>query len=162
LKKLVAGISVLVAIFAANTVAAAGPVPDPEYGGRIDDNPDRYIGFDVKGSGGDRVIKNTFIENIPFHGCNDPSDNGPDSGDLDKKVEVKKNGSFDGKHSYDFGITRGGGATGLTYWLKGELDKDLAVGTIRIKLHGTGCDSGERPFKAPKPAKPQPLNPRQG
>ena len=93
-------------------VALGGPPPDPEYGGKIDGKKNHYLGFDVKGSGNDRKIKNGFVTKIKFK-CNNPDDNGSDGGTLEKPVPVKADGSFDKTVQYDFGprCRRAGGPT---------------------------------------------------
>lgn len=136
---------------------AAGP-PAPEYGGEIDKKSDRYFGFDVKGSGGDRKIKNAFAINIPFSGCDDEMQNGEQSGPLEKSVDVKANGSFNETHTYKPAIMpRRGGPPKISYTLKGELDGNKATGTIRIQFKRDGCDTGSRPFKAKSPAPKPPV-----
>jgi hypothetical protein len=128
LTKLIAGVSVLVAILAAHTALAGLSFRDnPEYGGKLDEKNDRYFGFNVRGSGDDRELTKMFLVNIPFHGCDDRERNGEQLGKLRGPVPVAKNGAFDKTRSYDNPVTRRGAATGLTYRVEGKLDGDSAV-----------------------------------
>ena len=152
-------VAVCIGAIALPAVALAGLTPDPEYGGRIDGKKNHYLGFDVKGSGNDRKIKNGFVRNIKLK-CNNPDDNGTEGGTLEKAVPVKPDGSFDKTVQYDFDPPmppRGGGATGIRYRLKGELKGDKASGFIEVELFGTGgCHSGKQDFEVKKPAPPVP------
>lgn len=135
-------------------VAIGGPPPDPEYGGKIENKENRYLGFDVKGSGNDKKISNGFIINLPFK-CNDPMNNEKESGTLEKPIKVKSDGSFDDTKQYDFDSR--GGASGIRYRLKGELDGNKATGFLDVELLGTGgCKSGKQDFKVKKPSPPVP------
>jgi len=136
-------------------VAVAGPEgPDPEYGGRLEDKKNHYFGFDVKGSGAERKIKNGFVINMPFD-CEDDMGDGKQTGELRKAVDVKANGSFDETIKYDLVKTvPRGGPEKLRYRLAGDLDGDKASGFLRIELLGgpNPCDSGKQDFKAKRPA----------
>jgi hypothetical protein len=143
-------------------VALGGPPATPEYGGELEKKDNHYLGFDVKGSGGDRKITNKFAVNVPFK-CEDSDDNGTQSGDLERSVPVKANGSFDETHKYTLRPTvprRGGGGEKLRYRLAGDLDGDKATGFVRIELLSNGpnndCDSGKQHFKVKSPAPPPP------
>ena len=91
-KSLLAGICVGAVVLPA--VALGGPPPNPEYGGKIDKKPNRYIGFDISGQGNNRKLQEMFIVNVPFSGCDDPGDDGRESGSFDKKFAVDENGKF--------------------------------------------------------------------
>ena len=138
-------------------VALGGPPDDPEYGGKVDDKKNHYLGFDVKGSGNNRKIENTFIVNVPFHGCGDAMNNGKQSGFLNKAVNVKNDGSFDETNQFPVLRARGGEPSDVRYRLKGELDGNKASGFIDVDLLGTGgCTSGKQDFKVKKPSPPIP------
>jgi len=159
-KGLMAAISI--GAIALPAVALGGFEQTPEYGGELEKKEDHYLGFDVKGSGGDRKIKNAFGVNVPFK-CEDSSDNGTQSGDLEKSVPVKANGSFDEKVKFTPtpSMPRRGGADEIRYRLAGDLEGDKATGFIRIELLRSGpnndCDSGKQDFKVKKPAPKPPL-----
>jgi hypothetical protein len=142
--------------------ALGGAPPTPEYGGKLEKKENHYLGFDVKSSGGDRKIKNAFAVNVPFK-CEDRSDNGTQSGDLNRAVPVKANGSFDETHKYNLerSAPRRGGAGKIRYWLAGDLEGNKATGFVRIELLRAGpnndCDSGKQKFKVKSPAPEPPL-----
>jgi hypothetical protein len=135
-------------------VAFGGPPLDPEYGGKIDKKQNRYIGFDIKGRGDDRKLQNMFIRNVPFHDCDDPADDGKDGGSFEGKFPIRQGGKFGGTKTDLFNAR--GIASGITYTLKGTLDGNRADGTLKMKLLGTNCRSGEVDWKARKPAPPVP------
>jgi len=135
-------------------IALGGPPPDPEYGGKIDGKPSRYIGFDIKGSGGSKRLVNMFVRNVPFDRCDDPADDGKDGGSFEGKFPIDGNGKFDDTKTDQFDAR--GVATGITYTLKGSLDGSRAQGTLKMKLLGTNCRSGEVDWKARKPSPPVP------
>ena len=47
-----------IALPAVAMALGGGPPRDPEYGGKIDDRKGHYLGFDIKGNGNNRKIKN--------------------------------------------------------------------------------------------------------
>jgi hypothetical protein len=150
--------AICISAVAIPAVALGGPPPDPEYGGKIEGNKNHYLGFDVKGSGGDRKIKNGFITNIRFK-CNNPDNNDTQGGTLEKPIPVKADGSFDKTVNYDFGppMPPRGGAEGIRYRMKGELKGDKASGFIDIELlKSGGCHTGKQDFEVKKPAPPVP------
>ena len=153
--------AICIGVIALPGVAFGGAPPDPEYGGELEKKADHYLGFDVKGSGGDRKIKKTFAVNVPFK-CDDPDDNGTESGTLDKSVAVKGNGSFDETNTFVPmpSARKGGGLKKIRYRLAGDLDGDKATGFVRIELFANGpnndCDSGKQHFKVKRPAPPVP------
>jgi hypothetical protein len=150
--------AICISAVAIPAVALGGPPPDPEYGGKIEGNKNHYLGFDVKGSGGDRKIKNGFITNIRFK-CNNPDNNDTQGGTLDKPIPVQADGSFDKTVHYDFGapMPPRGGAEGIRYRMKGELKGDKASGFIDIELlKSGGCHTGKQDFEVKKPAPPVP------
>ena len=161
LKKLIA--ATCFCAIAIPAVAIGGPPPDPEYGGKLDGKKSRYIGFDVKGKGGDRRITNGFLTNI-YLDCPGSGNDGTQSGGLEKPVDVKANGIFDETKKYDFDPVppprRGDDPTGIKYRLRGDLDGDRAEGTVRVQLLGNDCDSGTVDFVAKKPAPPVPAEDR--
>lgn len=156
-----AGISAVTVCLTISGTAAAGLEDKPEYGGKIDDKKSRYIGFDVTGSGDERRIKNIFVANVRFKDCDDPMNNGEQSGSLEGSANVKPNGNFSKTADYDFSETRGGdgNATGLKYKLEGRLEGKKADGTLRIQVKGNGCDSGKVEWKAKKPSPDPPVGP---
>jgi hypothetical protein len=155
------GLTAAICIGAVALPAAAvgGPMaPDPEYGGKLEDKRNRYVGFDVTGSGGDRKIKNTFVVNMRFD-CQGEMNDGPQSGELSRAVKVKPNGSFDDTITYEpRPVPIRGGPEKIRYRLAGDLQGGRANGFIRIELLGgpTPCDSGKQDFKVKKPAPPPP------
>ena len=142
-------------LFAAGALIAALSAPSalagelPEYGGKIEKDASRYFGFDVKRG----KVQKAFARNLAFKDCDDPEDDGPQSGSFDAKFPVANDGSFGGTAKDIF--TRRGGATGIRYTIKGTIDGNQANGTLKAKLLGTGCRSGEVEWKAKKPA-PEP------
>jgi hypothetical protein len=153
--------AICIGAIAIPAVALGGPMaPDPEYGGKLEDKKNHYLGFDVKGSGDDRRIKNAFVVNMPFD-CQGGMNDGPQSGELDKAVKVRRNGAFDDTIKYQPRPTLPrGGPEKIRYRLAGELNGDKATGFIRIELLGgpNPCDSGKQDFKVKKPA-PTPPDP---
>jgi len=127
---------------------------DPEYGGKIDDKKNRYIGFKIAGKGNDRVLKKMFIVNVPFT-CEDPADSGRDGGFFQGKFEVDRNGRFSGTRKEDF-RRRHGGPSGLEYTLKGKLEGKTAEGTLDTTVLGSNCESGKVEWVAKKPPPPVP------
>lgn len=149
--------AICICAIAMPAVAVAGlEGPDPEYGGRLEDKRNHYLGFDVLGTGDDRRIKNAFVVNMSFD-CEAGKDK--QSGVLRRAVEVKRNGSFDETIKYDFPeMAARGGPKGLRYRLAGDLEGDKATGIIRIELLGGSnpCDSGKQEFRVKRPAPPPP------
>jgi hypothetical protein len=141
----------------ASTVALASAHGlTPEYGGTIEGKSDRYLGFDRTRIDGKDFLTRIFEVNMKFHHCDDPMDDGEESGGLDGKVKVKPDGSFDETKSYNFEPAHKNEATGLTYRLAGQLDGRTAEGIIQIDLKGNGCKSGKQSFEVKKPAPPVP------
>lgn len=162
LKKLT--VTVCACAMAIPAIALGGPMEVPEYGGKLDDKKNHYLGFDVKGSGNDRKIKNVLVVNMTFD-CQGGMNDGPQTGRLDKSIDVKANGSFDETITYKPTVMppRGDGPEKIRYRLAGELDGDKAAGIARIELLGgpIDCDSGKQDFKAKKPS-PEPPDPKGG
>ncbi len=94
-----------------------------------------------------------FIVNVPFHGCDDPADDGKTGGAFDGKFPIGQDGKFAGTKTDQF---RRRGPTGLTYTLRGELDGNRAEGTLKMKLLGTNCKSGKVQWVAKRPSPPVP------
>jgi hypothetical protein len=133
-------------------VALAGPEM-PEYGGKMDKDADRYFGFDLKKG----KVQKSFAVNLKFSHCNDPNDNGSDSGGFDAKFPVANNGDFGGTATDMF--ARRGGPDGIRYTIEGNIDGNQAKGTLKAKLLGIGCKTGEVKWKAQKPAPVPPGTP---
>ena len=156
-KGLMAG-AVCICAIAVPAVAVAGlEGPDPEYGGKLDDKKNHYLGFDVVGTVDDRKIKNAFVVNMAFD-CESGRDK--QSGELRRAVEVKNNGSFDDTVKFDLSkMGPRGGPEKIRYRLAGDLEGDKASGFIRIELLGgpDPCDSGKQDFKVKRPAPEPPL-----
>jgi hypothetical protein len=147
--------AICIGALALPAVALGGPPPDPEYGGKIDGKKSRYIGFDIKGSGNNRTLKNMFIVNVPFHDCDDPADDGKQGGGFEGAFDIDGNGRFGGTETDMFRRHRGT-PTGLKYTLKGKVDGNRAEGSLETKVLGTNCKSGKVEWEAKKPAPPVP------
>jgi hypothetical protein len=162
-KRIYAG--ALAACLAVPAVAfGGGVVSDPDYGGKVEGDPNTYFGFDVVKRNGVKRIKRMFVVNIPF-GCPDAEQDGRQTGDLEGAIKVRADGRFAKTRSYNFGDMRGN-ATGIKYTVRGRLRGDRARGTFNIRLRGSGCYSGTLRFRAKKPApeapKPFPIPIRVG
>ena len=146
----------LIGCLAVPGIGQAGPTPapEPEYGGRIERDPNAFFGFDVVNRNGHRVVTNMFVINIPT-ACFDPGDDRRQTGPLEGSLRVRGGGRFRGTRTNEF-RPRGTIATGLKYTVRGRLDGSRAKGTINIRIEGSNCYTGTLSWRAKKPPPPLP------
>ena len=137
----------------------------PDFGGKINKKPNRYIGFNVeRNSNGKRVVNNAFLQNVPID-CPGTKDDGNESGRIDGNFRVRPDKTFGGTRSYPFTrpARRGGDPTGIKFTFKGEFTSGKrANGTVELTLFrdtGGDCHMKELPWRARKPAPAPPGGP---
>lgn len=142
----------LCAVLVMSAVAVAVAGSSPEYGGRIEKDPNTFLGFDLTGKAHNQTVKHGSANQVNV-ACTLDGFSGR-LGTIKIKAAKVTNGKFSGKGSGSLLQMRAVGfPETYAYKIKGKIKGKNASGTISVTAKGQGnrCYSGILKWKATKP-----------
>ena len=151
-RKIVA-VSALVALSLALTATLAAARIATDFGGRIEKDPNTFIGFDMSGSGKHKQVTGLFVDQVNVACDNDAFSGRQGTLQLSKSLKVNSKGAFKGSNTQNLPVRAFGVPTKYKVSVKGKIKRKKAKGTVVVGLLGNNahCYSGTLRWKATDP-----------